>query len=87
MQLYLFLRENITYENYLGEGRNNDGKVKVLFKVKDNEGRNKVMAISPSDELIRCSPEDADTRPVRTILTVFFMEERAAVSKLLTRMY
>ena len=68
--IYKFLKGNIKQQNYKGEGVNNRGLIQVYFKVGDS-----IMVICVSNQLYQPIKEFNDSRPVRTITTVFFTDE------------
>lgn len=63
-----FIQDNLTSANYEGEGLNNRGYVQVYFRV-----GNQIMVICPSNELYPPISEFGDSRPVRTITTIYFV--------------
>lgn len=65
------MQKNISEASYLGEGVSNGQQVQVYFKV-----GNQVMVICVSNEIYSSSPEFNDQRPVRTIVTSYFIETK-----------
>lgn len=72
MEVYSYLRNNIGSQSYLGEGVNSNGMVQLYFEVVVN-GQKQVMVVCPSSQLYSSDPSFGDSRPIRTITTVFFM--------------
>lgn len=73
--LYNNIRQTtVSYSQYLGNGTNREGRQQIYFLVRDLTGRERVMVVCVSDDIFQPMPETLpDRRPVRLIITVFFM--------------
>nr|XP_046909919.1 uncharacterized protein LOC124491316 [Dermatophagoides farinae] len=81
-RIYQFIQRNLTYSQYLGEGINNNGQMQVYFDVGDGQ----VMAIAVSRQLYDpIFPQDR--RPVRSIITIFFMTKKEYEKRKTTILY
>ena len=71
-----FLSRYISYGRYLGEAINNNGQMQVLFEF----GNGQVMALAVSQQLYH--PTFAwDKRPVRGVITIFFMTKQQYLAR------
>lgn len=68
--IYDFVQRNLTYANYIGDGIGANGLPHVYFRI-----GNQVMVICLSGELYDPVREFGDGRNVRTITTIFFIDE------------
>ena len=63
------MQRNLTMAQYEGEGVNNSNQVHVYFRMPNGE----VMVIGISEELAPPIREFGDSRPVRFVVTVYFI--------------
>lgn len=86
MRIYDFLRTTIISANYLGEGINNAGRQQVYFEVPNGSGNTQVMVVCVSEQLY--NPDlDFDSRPIRTITTVFFISKTTAQGRMIRKLF
>lgn len=69
--IYRFLESHITSGRYLGEAINKSGQMQVFFHVANDQ----VMVLCPSKQLVQPVEKIADPRPIRSIVTVYFVTE------------
>lgn len=76
--IYNFLKVNITYDRYIGDGCNQDQKVRLYFKIRNQRNKVWVMALCVAREGSEPEPSSGDLRKVNMTATVFCMGEREA---------
>ena len=68
--IYRYVQSNLT--QFVGEGVNNSGNVQLYFRV-----GGQIMVVAVSRDLYPSLPEfSPDSRPVRSIITVYFITEQ-----------
>lgn len=81
-RIYQFIQRNLTYCQYLGEGINNNDQMQVYFDVSNGQ----VMAIAVSRQLYDpIFPQDR--RPVRSIITIYFITKKEYEKRKTTILY
>ena len=84
MLIYRFLLQNVNDHTYLGRSIDNLGLLQEFFRVTDLNGQQRVMVICPSTELYPSDPNFGDSRNIRTITTIYFLNYADAVSRIVT---
>lgn len=82
MSIYRFIQENLIFDNFLARNINDNGDEQLLFKVKARDGRERVITICASRQKFKAVK--GDKRPVRLIITVFFVSYEAFKRKKIT---
>uniref|UniRef100_A0AC34F3K3 Uncharacterized protein n=1 Tax=Panagrolaimus sp. ES5 TaxID=591445 RepID=A0AC34F3K3_9BILA len=83
MEIFRYLQKNVTYANYLGEGCNDRGSQQVYWKIKDDP----ILATCVSGQLFFPDSEFQDSRPIRTIVTVFAMPKKDFNDQFIVKLY
>ena len=77
-----FLSRYISYGRYLGEAINNNDQMQVFFDV----GNGQVMALAVSQQLYH-QTFAWDKRPVRGVITIFFMTEKEYLKRKTSKLF
>lgn len=76
------LQSQVNYKNYKGEGVNEKGQLQTYFRMADDL----VAVLGLSRELF--TPEmDLDSRPLRTIITIYFIDQDECTRRSIMRSF
>lgn len=70
MHMVRHLQEKLTYSNYRGEGLNEKQQMEVYFRMQDGL----IIVLGFSRELFKAEPVLMNLRPIRALVTAYFID-------------
>lgn len=76
------LLDKLTYANYRGEGVNEKGQLQTFFQMKEN-----LVAMLGYSREIFLAETNLDSRPIRTIITIYFIDDAECRNRVIMKSY
>lgn len=83
MQMVKHLQAKMTYNNYRGEGLNEKTQMEVYFRMQDGL----IIVLGYSRELFKSEAAAYDSRPIRSLITAYFIEPEEHSKRLIVKSY
>lgn len=83
LEIVRFLQSKITYPNYRGEGLNEKTQMEVYFRMQEGI----IAVLGFSRELFKPMYELRTFKPIRAVITVFFIEPEEQSKRMVVKTY
>ena len=77
------LQSKLTYQNYRGEGLNDKNQMETYFRVQDGL----IIVLGFSRELFKPEPALYNSRPIRALVTAYFIDPDEHSRRLIVKSY